>query len=99
MEDWEEVKIKDVSKIIGGYAFKSKDFKENGQIPIIKIKSLKDRNLVIEEGDFIDESFLQLDKKFHIKYNDILIALTGSHITLPSSAVGRVAKSRHHQTL
>jgi type I restriction enzyme S subunit len=99
MEGWKEVKIKDVSKIIGGYAFKSKDFKENGQVPIIKIKSLKDRNLVIEDGDFIDESFLQLDKKFHIKYNDILIALTGSHITLPSSAVGRVAKSRHHQTL
>ena len=99
MEGWKEVKIKDVSKIIGGYAFKSKDFKENGQVPIIKIKSLKDRNLVIEEGDFIDESFLQLDMKFHIKYNDILIALTGSHITLPSSAVGRVAKSRHHQTL
>lgn len=99
MEGWKEVKIKDVSKIIGGYAFKSKDFSTDGQVPIIKIKSLKDRNLVIEEGDFIDQSFLELDEKFHIKFNDILIALTGSHITLPSSAVGRVAKSRFHQTL
>lgn len=96
---WVEVRLKEVTKIIGGYAFKSTDFIPNEGIPVIKIKSLKDRNLVIDNGDFISDTFLSLNEKYHIKYNDILIALTGSHITLPSSAVGRVAKSRHRKTL
>jgi len=99
MEDWKEYKIKDIAKIVGGYAFKSKDFSSNNKIPIIKIKSIKNKNIIIEGGDFVDEMFLELDSKFHIEYNDIVIALTGSHITLPSSAVGRVAKSRHKRTL
>ena len=96
---WQEVKIKDIAKIIGGYAFKSKDFVQNGDVPVIKIKNLKDNNLIIDNGDFISQSFLKLNEKYHINYNDILIALTGSHITLPSSAVGRVAKSKHERTL
>ena len=40
MEGWKEYKIKDVCQIVGGYAFKSKDFKKEGDIPIVKIKSL-----------------------------------------------------------
>jgi type I restriction enzyme S subunit len=99
MEGWKKVKIKELAKIINGYAFKSKDFSNNGEIPIIKIKSLKDRNLVLDGGDFVSSSFLELDEKYHINYNDILIALTGSHISLPASAVGKVAKSRHQEKL
>lgn len=99
MEGWKEVKLKEVTKLIGGYAFKSKYFSSDKSVPIIKIKSLKDRNLIIEGGDFVDDEFLSLDEKYHINYNDIVIALTGSHITLPSSAVGRVAKSRHEKKL
>lgn len=99
MDNWREVKLKEITKLIGGFAFKSKDFATDKSIPIIKIKSLKDRNLIIDGGDFVDEDFLKLDEKYHINYNDIVIALTGSHITLPSSAVGRVAKSRHNRKL
>ncbi len=99
MEGWKECKIKDVCQIIGGYAFKSKDFKSAADIPIVKIKSLKDKKIVIFDGEYVDESFLELNEKYHINYNDFIIALTGSHITLPSSAVGRVAKSNHKKTL
>lgn len=97
-EDWREYTINDVAKIINGYAFKSKDFISSG-VPIVKIKSLKDKMLVIDNGDFVDEEFLKLNEKYHIKYDDFVIAMTGSHITLPSSAVGRVAKSRHKEKL
>jgi type I restriction enzyme S subunit len=96
---WDEVLIKDVAKIVGGYSFKSKDFTTTGEVPVIKIKSLKKEKIVIDNDNYIDKSFLELDKKYHINYNDILIALTGSHITLPSSAVGRVAKSQHKEIL
>ena len=97
-EDWREYTIDDVAKIINGYAFKSKDFISSG-VPIIKIKSLKDKMLVIDNGDFVDKDFLKLNEKYHIQYDDFVIAMTGSHITLPSSAVGRVAKSRHKEKL
>lgn len=95
MEGWKEYKIKDVCQIVGGYAFKSKDFKKEGDIPIVKIKSLKDRKIDISDSEFVDKSFLGLNEKYHVNYNDYIIALTGSHITLPSSAVGRVSKSNH----
>lgn len=96
--EWREYTIDDVAKIISGYAFKSKDFISSG-VPIIKIKSLKDKMLVIDNGDFVDKDFLKLNEKYHIQYDDFVIAMTGSHITLPSSAVGRVAKSRHKEKL
>ena len=99
MSEWQEYRIKDICQIIGGYAFKSKDFKSEGDIPIIKIKSLKNKNIVISDGDFVDSEFLKLNDKYHINHNDYVIALTGSHITLPSSAVGRVAKSKHERVL
>jgi len=98
-EGWKEYKIKDICQIIGGYAFKSKDFKSEGDIPIVKIKSLKDNKIVISGGEYVDTKFLELNENYHIDYNDYVIALTGSHITLPSSAVGRVAKSTHKRTL
>ena len=99
IEGWNEYNIKDICQIIGGFAFKSKDFKSEGDVPIIKIKSLKDKKIVISGGEFVDDVFLELNEKYHINFNDYIIALTGSHITLPSSAVGRVSKSTHKRTL
>ena len=90
---WEKVEIGKVSKVISGYAFKSKDFKPIGT-PIVKIKSIKDENIVLDESDCVD-SAIEVPIRFHLSKGDILISLTGSHITLPSSVVGRVAKYRH----
>ncbi|OBX22205.1 restriction endonuclease subunit S [Bizionia algoritergicola] len=99
MEGWKEVKLNKLTKVINGFAFKSKDFSDLGEIPIIKIKSLKNEILIIDESAKVSSSFLELNKKYHINKNDIVIALTGSHITQPASAVGRVAKSRLNETL
>ena len=91
--NWEKVEIGKISKVISGFAFKSKDFQTAG-IPIIKIKSIKDENIVLDESDCVD-SAIEVPIRFHLSKGDILISLTGSHITLPSSVVGRVAKYRH----
>ncbi|MEI6141913.1 MAG: restriction endonuclease subunit S [Mariniphaga sp.] len=90
---WEKVEIGKISKVISGYPFKSHDFKPEGT-PIIKIKNIKDEHIVLNESDCVD-SAIEVPIRFHLSKGDILISLTGSHITLPSSVVGRVAKYRH----
>ena len=93
---WEKVEIGKVSKVISGFAFKSKDFQPFGT-PVIKIKNIKDENIVIDESDCVDLA-IEVPLRFRLCKGDILISLTGSHITLPSSVVGRVAKYRHDTT-
>jgi type I restriction enzyme, S subunit len=90
---WVKVEIGKVSKVISGFAFKSKDFQSIGT-PVIKIKNIKDENIVLDESDCVD-SAIEVPLRFHLTRGDILISLTGSHITLPSSVVGRVARYRH----
>ena len=90
---WNKVEIGKVSKVISGFPFKSKDFQPNGT-PVIKIKNIKDEKIILDESDCVD-SAIEVPERFHLSNGDILISLTGSHITLPSSVVGRVAKYRH----
>lgn len=91
---WEKVKIRDISNVISGFAFKSNDFIDKG-IPVIKIKNIKHYEVDLSETDFVAEQFIEINPRYHVNENDILISLTGSHITLPNSVVGRVAKYRY----
>ena len=96
--NWDESKLGDVAKVISGYAFKSKDFSENKGVPVIKIKNIQKEKVEISDDYFLDESFLSINSKFHCVKDDVLISLTGSHITLPNSVVGRVAKYQYDFT-
>ena len=42
---WEKVEIGKISKVISGFAFKSKNFQPFG-IPVIKNKNIKDENIL-----------------------------------------------------
>jgi type I restriction enzyme, S subunit len=86
------VPISEFAIVIGGYAFKSEDFIGEG-IPVIKIKNIGNKKLSFEDTDYLPHSFLDIPDKFKIKFGDVLISMTGSHITQPNSAVGRVARS------
>lgn len=98
MIGWKELKLGKIAKVISGYAFKSTDFlKENG-IPVIKIKNIKNGDIDLNECDYVSLSFLSLNEKYHLKRNDILVSLTGSHITQPNSVVGRIALYRNNLT-
>lgn len=81
------------AKVISGYAFKSTIFQDDG-IPVIKISNIGfgDVRFNSTNTQFVDKEWQgKLDKKYHVTNGDILISLTGSHITQPSSVVGRVA--------
>ena len=87
-EGWAVITLGEVSNVIPGYAFKSKDWADNG-IPVIKINNIRPGNLIdIEQADYVYEGILSsTHKKFWLHNGDILIAMTGA-------TAGKVGKIR-----
>ena len=88
-------KLKLHCNVISGYAFSSSDWKNDG-IPVIKIGNISNGEGITENKSLecVDEAFLdKLDSKYHISNGDILISLTGSHVNLPNSMVGRCCRN------
>jgi len=80
----EEANTDSISQLVyiqNGYAFKSKDFKENGSNGVVKIKNISGGIIDIEKTDFIDEGVAKsVQNRFKILTGDILIAMTGAEI-------------------
>ena len=90
--EWHMVSIKDIFELIPGFAFKSKDFSENG-IPVIKIKNVKALRLLDREFSYIDPKYLETKSRFTTKKRDLLISMTGNRIEgSMSSWVGKVCR-------
>ena len=83
------MRLGEVAKAFSGYAFKSISFADSG-IPVIKIKNIKLGYINLTDVQYVDEAFLSIDEKFYVKAGDILISLTGSHLTQPGAVVGRI---------
>lgn len=64
-------------KVLGGYAFKSAEYKEDG-IPIIRISDFNDEKIDLSSVKYYDES--QECDKYELKEDEIIIALTGGTI-------------------
>ena len=86
----------EVADVISGFAFKSTDFGDKG-IPVIKIKNIRLGHVDLNEASYVDEKHLSIPDRFHVKSGDVLISLTGSHITQPNSVVGRIARHSNGQ--
>lgn len=90
--NWQEVKLGDMCRFQNGYAFKSSQFTNNGNIKIIKIKEIKEGKII-----FFDDSasvfYNDKYKKYQVENDDILVALTGDPVARPNPAswVGRIA--------
>lgn len=96
--EWKKVCIGEVAKVISGYAFDSKEFRTEGT-PVIKISNIKNGYIDLNGGStqYVDYHFLnKLNKKYAVSKGDILVSLTGSHMTQPNSVVGRVARYNHN---
>jgi type I restriction enzyme S subunit len=93
MSSASKVPLSEVCKVISGYAFKSAAFKTGGNTPVIKIKNIKIGTASLVDAGYVDSQFLdKIDSKFKVCADDILISLTGSHMTQPNSVVGRVGR-------
>lgn len=73
--NWNVNKIKNICKIISGYAFKSSDFCEKGII-VIKINNIQFMRMDWNEKSYLPEAFLDKHRGFLTELNDIVIALT-----------------------
>lgn len=81
--------------ILSGYAFKSKDFSRYG-IPVIKIKNITPPSVSLNDLSYVSQEVVDTQNKYLLHYNDVLIALTGSHINQIASVVGRVARVKYN---
>lgn len=93
---YEMKKLGEYVDILPGYAFKSKDFSETG-IPVIKIKNVSPPYVSLTDLSYVSQEIADANSKFYLKYDDVLIALTGSHINQIASVVGRVARVKYNE--
>ena len=72
--------IKNLYSLLPGYAFKSKDFADEGDA-IVKIRNINEEGMVDTENvDLIPSEITQKVEKFKLNSGDILIAMTGATI-------------------
>lgn len=90
---WQSLKVGDVADVLNGYAFKSKDFTDEG-IPVIKIKNIVPPSIELSDVQYVSEELFNEKERFALKYNDILISMTGSNVNQIASAVGKVGRVR-----
>ena len=76
-DEWREDKLAKNVKIQCGYSFESKDFKKQG-IPIIRISNISNTSIYMNMTDLVYFDEIQNEKKFLIKKNDLLIAMSGA---------------------
>ncbi|WP_320056313.1 restriction endonuclease subunit S [Desulfuromonas thiophila] len=86
-----DLRLGDVAKVQGGFAFKSKDFERVG-IPVVKIKNVRKRDVDLTEVDCVSEEVASRCSNFYVREGDVLISMTGSGPNAPASIVGRVAR-------
>lgn len=77
-------RVSPISKIISvqnGYAFKSEDFKEKGDVGILKIRNISNQIVDINRTDFVSNDIANgIDKKFKASSGSMLIAMTGAEV-------------------
>lgn len=91
MSLWKKYKLGELVDVQNGYAFKSHDLKTHG-IPVIKIKNIQPPNISFDDADYYPHEINGRFNPFLIKKKDILISMTGSHVSQFSSAVGKVGR-------
>lgn len=92
MSEWQECALGEYAKVLGGYAFKSGDFGDTGDFPVIKIKNVASGTLDMTSCQYISREVANTATRFKASRGDILIAMTGSHVHQPSSMVGKVIR-------
>lgn len=99
--DWETKTIQEITKVVNGYAFASKDFKPTNTVKSVKITNVGVKEFVEEADNYLPEKFKETLKDFQVKEGNIVIALTRTIISaglkvavVPASYDGALVNQR-----
>lgn len=79
MGKWEKVRLGDVAKVQGGYAFVSSSFVKEG-VPLIRIGNIKENCVKIDKDVCYPEKFWNEHPEYRVVENNILIAMSGATV-------------------
>lgn len=77
-EGWEKIKLNKLVSLLGGHAFKSTSYKQEGKYGIVTIKNVQQGSFIPECTDYLDETPNAMKKHCFLSNGDILISLTGN---------------------
>lgn len=75
-EGWESGTLADIANIQNGFAFSSKDWKDDG-VPVVKIGSVKPGLVDLNQPSFVSPELAASRANFRLAVGDMLIGLTG----------------------
>jgi len=73
-----ETPFEDHLGIKHGYAFKSKWFDDEGDVPVVKIGTVNKSTVDFSEVQFLDESYAEEYERFKVYPGDLLLSMTGT---------------------
>lgn len=91
--EWQEIKLSEMVKLQGGFAYPSQEFRDSG-IPVLKIANIKTNGVDTSGTAYVSEALAAKTSQFLVKNGDILISMTGSWQNQPNSMVGRISRYR-----
>lgn len=97
-EGWEVKNIEEISEVINGYSFKSKDFSPSNKVKSIKITNVGIKEFVEDSANNLPEDFLEKYSKVRVHEGDLVLALTRTIIS-DGLKVARVPNSYHNSLL
>ncbi|MGR3269811.1 hypothetical protein DU478_05845 [Thalassococcus profundi] len=76
-QGWEAAKLGDILRIRNGFAFKSKDFRDEG-IPLVRQTELTGDLVDLSKCKYLPTEFREAYERFLVKNGDILLGMSGS---------------------
>ena len=74
--EWEVGRLSDVTGFLGGYAFKSQDWREYG-VPVVKIGSVQPGIVDLSAVSSVSDEVAEVAKRYRLRPGDLLIGMTG----------------------
>jgi type I restriction enzyme S subunit len=87
--DWEPIKLADFAIHQKGFAFKSKDYLEDG-VAVVRVSNLTADSIDTSDLKYVSDEVASDKNNFKLFHNDVVIATVGSWPKNPASVVGNL---------
>jgi type I restriction enzyme, S subunit len=77
-EKWKHKQLGQLLKLRGGYAFKSEDFHEHGDVAVLRISNIKNNGIDLEDAVYVDRNVAEQAKDYKLREGNVVIAMSGA---------------------